>query len=172
VDDPKIEQPLDAVVRITTANICGSDLHPYEGAPARRGDDARPPEHGHGRGSRPGRRTRQGRRPPVGAVQPDLRDLPQLQPRLHVGAPARQPLRPARRRPRLPADGHVLGWPAANICAITDAGGPCTEASTIPARRSRTRSFDVLAAPTRAPTPRGTARAPLARTAMRGTLVG
>src|ERR1700709_2599773 len=31
VDDPKIEQPLDAVIRITTANICGSDLHPYEG---------------------------------------------------------------------------------------------------------------------------------------------
>ena len=31
VDDPKIEQPLDAIIRITTANICGSDLHPYEG---------------------------------------------------------------------------------------------------------------------------------------------
>lgn len=31
VPDPKIEQPLDAIIRITTANICGSDLHPYEG---------------------------------------------------------------------------------------------------------------------------------------------
>lgn len=31
VEDPKIEHPLDAVIRITTANICGSDLHPYEG---------------------------------------------------------------------------------------------------------------------------------------------
>lgn len=31
VEDAKIEQPLDAVIRITTANICGSDLHPYEG---------------------------------------------------------------------------------------------------------------------------------------------
>ncbi|WP_207456328.1 glutathione-independent formaldehyde dehydrogenase [Desertivibrio insolitus] len=31
VDDARIEAPLDAVVRITTANICGSDLHPYEG---------------------------------------------------------------------------------------------------------------------------------------------
>jgi glutathione-independent formaldehyde dehydrogenase len=31
VDDPTIEQPSDAVIRITTANICGSDLHPYEG---------------------------------------------------------------------------------------------------------------------------------------------
>jgi glutathione-independent formaldehyde dehydrogenase len=31
VSDPHIEQPLDAIIRITTANICGSDLHPYEG---------------------------------------------------------------------------------------------------------------------------------------------
>lgn len=31
VEDPKIEQPLDAVIRVTTANICGSDLHPYTG---------------------------------------------------------------------------------------------------------------------------------------------
>jgi glutathione-independent formaldehyde dehydrogenase len=31
VDDPSIESPLDAIIRITTANICGSDLHPYEG---------------------------------------------------------------------------------------------------------------------------------------------
>ena len=31
VDDPKIETPLDAVIRITTTNICGSDLHMYEG---------------------------------------------------------------------------------------------------------------------------------------------
>src|SRR6201746_2006521 len=31
VAEPTIEGPLDAVIRITTANICGSDLHPYEG---------------------------------------------------------------------------------------------------------------------------------------------
>jgi glutathione-independent formaldehyde dehydrogenase len=31
VEDPKVERPLDAIIRITTANICGSDLHPYEG---------------------------------------------------------------------------------------------------------------------------------------------
>lgn len=31
VDDPTIQHPLDAIIRITTANICGSDLHPYEG---------------------------------------------------------------------------------------------------------------------------------------------
>jgi glutathione-independent formaldehyde dehydrogenase len=34
VTDPKIEQPLDAIIKITTANICGSDLHPYEGRAA------------------------------------------------------------------------------------------------------------------------------------------
>jgi len=34
VADPKIEEPLDAVIRIATANICGSDLHPYKGRAA------------------------------------------------------------------------------------------------------------------------------------------
>ncbi|MBV9410243.1 MAG: glutathione-independent formaldehyde dehydrogenase [Acidimicrobiia bacterium] len=31
VPDPKIEHPTDAIVQITTTNICGSDLHMYEG---------------------------------------------------------------------------------------------------------------------------------------------
>jgi threonine dehydrogenase-like Zn-dependent dehydrogenase len=31
IDDPRIEQPTDALVRVTTTNICGSDLHMYEG---------------------------------------------------------------------------------------------------------------------------------------------
>ena len=31
VPEPRIESPLDAIVRITTTNICGSDLHMYEG---------------------------------------------------------------------------------------------------------------------------------------------
>jgi glutathione-independent formaldehyde dehydrogenase len=31
VPDSKVEQPTDAVIRITTTNICGSDLHMYEG---------------------------------------------------------------------------------------------------------------------------------------------
>ena len=30
VPDPKIEQPTDAIVEVTTTNICGSDLHLYE----------------------------------------------------------------------------------------------------------------------------------------------
>lgn len=31
VDDPRIEEPMDVVIRLTTSNICGSDLHMYEG---------------------------------------------------------------------------------------------------------------------------------------------
>ena len=31
VEDAKVEQPTDVVVRMTTTNICGSDLHMYEG---------------------------------------------------------------------------------------------------------------------------------------------
>ena len=34
VQDARIEQPLDALIRITTTNICGSDLHMYEGRTA------------------------------------------------------------------------------------------------------------------------------------------
>ena len=30
VPDPTIEAPNDAIVRITTTNICGSNLHLYE----------------------------------------------------------------------------------------------------------------------------------------------
>ena len=31
VPDPRIERPTDVLVRITTTNVCGSDLHMYEG---------------------------------------------------------------------------------------------------------------------------------------------
>ena len=31
VPDPKLEQPTDVVLRVTTASICGSDLHVYNG---------------------------------------------------------------------------------------------------------------------------------------------
>lgn len=34
VDDPRIEAPTDALVRVTTSAICGSDLHMYEGRTA------------------------------------------------------------------------------------------------------------------------------------------
>src|SRR6478735_2662186 len=32
--DPTIEQPTDAIIRVTAACICGSDLWPYRGADA------------------------------------------------------------------------------------------------------------------------------------------
>ena len=31
VPDARIERPTDVLVKITTTNICGSDLHMYEG---------------------------------------------------------------------------------------------------------------------------------------------
>lgn len=30
VPDPKIQQPTDAIIEVTSTNICGSDLHLYE----------------------------------------------------------------------------------------------------------------------------------------------
>jgi threonine dehydrogenase-like Zn-dependent dehydrogenase len=30
VADPKIEEPTDAIIRVTSTGICGSDLHLYE----------------------------------------------------------------------------------------------------------------------------------------------
>ena len=30
VPDPRIQEPTDAIVKITSTNICGSDLHLYE----------------------------------------------------------------------------------------------------------------------------------------------
>jgi glutathione-independent formaldehyde dehydrogenase len=35
VPDLTIEAPLDAIIKITTADICGSALHPYEAHPRR-----------------------------------------------------------------------------------------------------------------------------------------
>jgi len=38
VDDPRLEEPTDAIVRITSSGICGSDLHMYDGhTPAKPG---------------------------------------------------------------------------------------------------------------------------------------
>ena len=38
VPDPRIESPGDAIVRITSSGICGSDLHMYEGRTPASGD--------------------------------------------------------------------------------------------------------------------------------------
>ena len=90
VDDPKVEQPGDAVIRITTANICGSDLHPYEGrAPIEAGMVLGHENMGIVEEVGPGDEPGQGRGPGLGAVQPGLRHLPQLRGGLDVGVPAR-----------------------------------------------------------------------------------
>ena len=44
VPDPKIEEPRDAIVKITSTAICGSDLHLLDGYHA---------DHGEGRHPRP-----------------------------------------------------------------------------------------------------------------------
>lgn len=36
VPDARIERPTDVLVRITSTNICGSDLHMYEAGPTSR----------------------------------------------------------------------------------------------------------------------------------------
>ena len=69
VPDPTIEEPTDAIVRITSTAICGSDLHLYEvlGAVPHTRRHPRPRADGHRRGGRlrghPHRARRPGRRP-------------------------------------------------------------------------------------------------------------
>ena len=54
VPDPKIEEPTDAIIKVTSTNICGSDLHLYEvlGAVHGRGRHPRPRADGRRRGGR------------------------------------------------------------------------------------------------------------------------
>ena len=57
VPDAKIEKPTDVVVEITTTNICGSDLHMYEGRTSvEKGKVLGHENLGKSRGNRPGRR--------------------------------------------------------------------------------------------------------------------
>ena len=78
VPDPKIEQPTDAIVRITSTAICGSDLHLYDvlGPVPRPGRHPGPRADGRGGGSRArGRRARAAGRPGGDPVQHLLRAL-------------------------------------------------------------------------------------------------
>ena len=63
VPDPTIQQPTDAIVRITSTAICGSDLHLYEvlGAVPHPRRHPRPRADGHRRGGRPRGDPHQGR---------------------------------------------------------------------------------------------------------------
>ena len=75
VPDPTIQEPTDAIVRITSTAICGSDLHLYEvlGAVPDPGRHPRPRADGHRRGGRPRGHPHQARRPGGRAVQHLLR---------------------------------------------------------------------------------------------------
>ena len=55
VPDPTIQEPTDAIIRVTSTGLCGSDLHLYEvlGAVHRPGRHPRPRADGHRRGGRP-----------------------------------------------------------------------------------------------------------------------
>ena len=58
VPDPEIEAPRDAIVRVTSTAICGSDLHLYDGLmPGMQSGDIMGPS-SWARWSRSGRRTR------------------------------------------------------------------------------------------------------------------
>ena len=98
VPDPVIQEPTDAVIRVTTTNICGSDLHLYEPlAPFMGvGRHPRPRDHGAGRRGRARRRRRpEGGRPGVDPLPDLLRALLDVRPaavhavRDHAGARAR-----------------------------------------------------------------------------------
>ena len=89
VPDPAIEQPTDAIIRVTSTGLCGSDLHLYEvlGPFLERGRRPRPRADGHRRGGRLRGRRPAGRRPRRRAVQHLLRAL------LHVRARPADPVR-------------------------------------------------------------------------------
>ncbi len=55
VPDAKIEKLTDVVIQLTTTNICGSDLHMYEGRTDVGRQDPRPREPRCGRGGGQGR---------------------------------------------------------------------------------------------------------------------
>ena len=77
VFDPVIQDPGDAIIRVTSTNICGSDLHLYEvlGAVHERGRRPRPRADGHRRGGRRRRHRHLPRRPGRHPVPGLLRHL-------------------------------------------------------------------------------------------------
>ena len=89
VPDPVIKEPTDAIIRVTSTNICGSDLHLYEvlGAFMTPGDMLGHEADGRRRGGRQRRQGSQGRRSGGDPVQHLLRAL------LHVRPGAAEPVR-------------------------------------------------------------------------------
>ena len=102
VDDPGIIDPGDAIVRIDSSTICGTDLHILKGdvPEVDAGHGARPRGRRHDRGGRPRRQHVRRGRPRAGLVHQLLRALPLLQggPLRPVPGRRRLDLRPPDRR--------------------------------------------------------------------------
>ena len=103
VPDPVLVDPTDAIVRIDTATICGTDLHILKGdvPEVKPGHDPRPRGGRHGRRGRRGRHHDRARRPRARLVHHVVRPLPLLQggPLRPVHRWRRLDLRPHDRRP-------------------------------------------------------------------------
>ena len=84
VPDPKIQHPNDAIIKITSSCICGSDLHMYEGRTAAEPGIVFGHENiGDHPGGGPRGKGAEGRRPGGYALQRRLRVLQELPQWLH-----------------------------------------------------------------------------------------
>lgn len=123
VEDPRIEQPGDAIIKISTSAICGSDLHMYEGRTAAEPGTVFGHENmGVVEEVGPGTTSiYKGRRSGGSALQYRLWLLLQLSARLSKCLPDGQPSGPAR-RVRLCSDGGHPWWsggpPAGAVCRL------------------------------------------------------
>ena len=121
VPDPKIEHPRDAIIKVTSCAICGSDLHLYDGfMPGMEiGRHHGPRIHGRGGRGRRRKQKAQNRRPGGRAVHDHLRRMRPVPARQFLGMRAHQPqqggrrqaVRPHHRRAvRLYAPDRRLSW--------------------------------------------------------------
>ena len=101
VPDPRIEHPRDAIVKVTSCAICGSDLHLYDGLYAGHGEWRRhgPRVHGRSRGGGARQQARlEGRRARRHSVHDHLRRMRAVPARQLLGLRAVQPEQRRRRQ--------------------------------------------------------------------------
>ena len=134
VPDPTIIDPTDAIVRIDSSTICGTDLHILKGdvPEVTAGDDPRPRGRRHRRRGRRRRHDDRARRPGARLVHHVVRTLPLLQ-----GGP----LRPLHRRRRLDlrppdrrASGRVRARAVRGHLGLQGPGRPERRAGALPRR--------------------------------------
>ena len=132
VPDPKLLEPTDAIVRIDTATICGTDLHILKGdvPEVHTGNDPWPRSGRHDRRDRFGCHDRRPRRPGARLVHHVVRALPVLQGRplraLHRWR--RLDLRPHDRRPT----GRVRSRAVRRHVGLQGAGGTLRRGRALP----------------------------------------